>query len=315
MSTQPFRYQIPQLFQRISSHQNSIVKHFIALREKKHYRQEKQAVIIQGVKTISELRNQGFKIKSLAITTTKKPIVLETDIKNPASTIIKHPELFPAEQYYVTDIDMARRILGTSSRPSIHDIFAEIPIPANRSLDLKQVDKLLVFDQINDPGNLGTLIRSGCALGWSQGLVTAGTCDLYNDKVIRASRALSLSWQHQVKCLKETLGYLKSNEFTPIVADMLPSSSTTLWSPEHGTVDTKEVKPGTGIWFWNKPMKELPKKMALILSSEHNGTNALLKDEIRISIPMSCQVESLNVANAGCIIMDNLNRFSYLKVE
>lgn len=313
MSTSPFQYHIPQLFKRLTNQHNTTVKHLIALREKKKYRLDNRSVLIQGVKTIKELRDKGFEFNSIAITAKNKPSV-ENDIKYPAIDIVRHPDSFPAKSYYVTDIDVTRRILGTSSRPSNHEVFAEVPIPAETDESLlKENDRLLVFDGISDPGNLGTLIRTASALGWESGLVASQSCDLYNDKTLRASRALSLSWKHKQFDMAEAIRFLKSNGFTPVVADMMPANShAEIWSPELGTktMMDKAVKPGTGVWFWNFGQQStvLPKKVALILSSEHHGVSDL-DDEIKVSIPMSSKVESLNVANAGSIIMNELNRY------
>ncbi|KAI8082438.1 Alpha/beta knot methyltransferase [Thamnidium elegans] len=311
MSTSPFQYHIPQLFKRLANQHNATVKHLISLREKKKYRLDHQSVIIQGAKTIKELRDKGFHFNSIAITAKKNPNV-ESDIKYPSIDVLKHPDSFSAEAYYVTDVDVTRRILGTSSRPSNHEVFAEVPIPDYSEEELlKEKDRLLVFDGISDPGNLGTLIRTASALGWESGLVASQSCDLYNDKTLRASRALSLSWKHKELDMVDAIKFLKSNGFTPVIADMMPANpSSEIWSPEQGTKTKMEVKPGTGIWFWNfnQQPKKMPKKLALILSSEHHGVNEL-NEEIRVSIPMSSNVESLNVANAGSIIMNELNRY------
>lgn len=308
--------QLPKLFKVISSQQNHVVKHFIALREKKQYRHEKQSVVVQGHKTVKELLDKGIQLKSVAITAKSIPKD-EADIKYPALNVLKHPDVFPAEQYYITDINLARRILGTASKPGAHDIFAEVSIPTTSLERVHSKDRLLVFDQIKDPGNLGGLIRTATALGWDSGLVTTGSGDLYNDKTVRASRALSLTWQHNLIDPKSLINFLKENGFTPIVADMLPTKDKikdgNIWSPEYGN-DSSKVGPGTGVWFWNFKSKpnELPEKMALILSSEHSGVQEL-DDELRVSTPMNSSVESLNVAVAGGIIMNELNRHLSLK--
>lgn len=302
------KYQLPSLFQRLSSQNNQKVKHLIALREKKQYRLDHGNVMIQGYKTVQEVRDQGIKLKSM-IVTAKKVLDTEADIQSPSLQVIKQPEQFPAQQYYVTDINLARRILGTASKPGNHDIFAEAIIP-HYDHDDAQIfnnDRILVFDRISDPGNLGTLVRTAKALGWKSGLITHHSCDLYNDKCIRASRGLSLSWPHTTVNSTQLLDQLKTNGFTPIVADMLPTKSQNveIWSPEKHS----NAVPGTGVWFWNKP-KSLPiRKMALILSSEHHGVDDAFSNELRVSLPMDSSVESLNVANAGSIIMSDLNRF------
>lgn len=311
MSLPTLQYQLPRNFKRLINQQNHIAKHLIALREKKKYRLDQQCVLVQGVKTIKELRDKGIEFKSISITAIKSPRV-EQDIKYPALEVLKYPEHFPAKEYYVADVDLARRILGTTSKPGSHEIFAEVPIPTSSDEEeLKCKDRLLVFDRISDPGNLGTLVRTANALGWDSGLITSDSCDMYNDKTMRASRALSLTWKHKQVSQEKGLSFLKENGFTPVVADMLPKKqdSSDIWSPEFGS-DFNKARPGTGVWFWNfqNQPKELPKKIALILSSEHAGVKGL-QNELRVSIPMSSAVESLNVANAGGIIMNELNRY------
>ncbi|CAO3645511.1 unnamed protein product [Cunninghamella blakesleeana] len=330
MSSSPALYKFPPLFKRLKSQQNKIVQHLIKLRESKQYRLEENRVIVQGLKTVQELKEKKIPLKSIIVTAELAPYD-ESAIKFPANQILKHPDALPAENHYLVNVDLTRRILGTASRPSKHEIFAEIPIPKHDlPKDKNEIDRLLIFNHVNDPGNLGNLVRTGQALGWSSGVITTGTCDLYNDKTIRASRALSLSWKYEKIGVSQLLSFLKEYDMTPLVADMLPSMNNNnnnnnknknkndtiqpldLWSPLTGNYHSKKNQPtiGSGIWLWNfknnqgKPY--LPKRPALILSSEHNGVQGL-DDEIRISLPMTNNVESLNVACAGSLLMNELN--------
>ncbi|KAI8098766.1 Alpha/beta knot methyltransferase [Halteromyces radiatus] len=312
MSSKPALYQFPKLFKRLASQQNKYVQHFIKLREGKQYRLQQNTVLVQGMKTIRELRDEGQQIKSLVVTAEREPYT-ESAIKFPALQVIQNPDAFLSEYYYLVDVDLTRRILGTASRPGRHEVFAEIPIPDHTLPSKDQVDRFLVCDHVNDPGNLGTLIRTGKALGWDSGVLTTGTCDFYNDKTIRASRALNLRWKYNVLPISQLVEFLKSYDMTPLVADMMPQTMNTsdLWSPLTGYYDQVKNQPtiGTGPWLWNFKDKEpmLPKRPALILSSEHKGVQGL-DDEIRISMPMANNVESMNVASVGGILMNELNR-------
>lgn len=304
--------QFPPIFKRLDSPKNKFVQHFIRLRENKQYRTEQNAVIVQGQKTIGELRQDGVPIHSLAVTAEKQP-PSESTIQTPTSHVFQNPCDYGAKHNYLVDHSLTRRILGTASRPGRHEVFAEIPIPPH-SLPVKEdVDRLVVFNHIMDPGNLGNLVRTGKALGWGSGVVvTGGTCDLYNDKTIRASRALTLRWNFQeVDSIDELMLLLASYDMTPLVADMMPSSDkvSDLWSPLTGDTHTGGQGVGSGPWLWNFKNKErkLPKRPALILSSEHSGVQGL-EDQIRISVPMARGVESLNVASAGGLLMNELNR-------
>ncbi|KAI8344467.1 hypothetical protein BC941DRAFT_408704, partial [Chlamydoabsidia padenii] len=294
-------YQFPQLFKRLESPKNKYIQHFIRLRENKQYRTEQNAVIVQGLKTIQELRQDGLPLQSLAVTAEKQP-TLTTASKPPGSIVLEHLHTFAAKHNYLVDASLTRRILGTASQPGRHEVFAEINIPPHTLP--ANLDRLVVFNHITDPGNLGNLVRTSKALGWGSGVVrTGGTCDLYNDKTLRASRALTLRWNyHEVHSIKDMLTFLASCDMTPLVADMMPDKRQGLWSPLTGDHDPvcNPADMGSGVWLWNfgNNKKEMPKRPALILSSEHNGAQGL-EDQIRISVPMVDGVESLNVASAG----------------
>ncbi|KAI8146446.1 Alpha/beta knot methyltransferase [Fennellomyces sp. T-0311] len=295
MATAPRIYQFPKLFKRISNQKQRFTKHFIDLRESRPYRLEHQSVIVPGLKMLRELRDDGFRLRSLVVTAEKEPHD-ESAIKHPAIDVLKNPDAFPAEKYFVCDVDLTRRILGTASRPGRHEIFGELEL---KDLEIpSDCDRLLVFDHVNDPGNLGNLVRTGKALGWNAGLITTGTCDMYNDKTIRASRGMTLKWPYEFVKVPDLVAYLKERHMTPLVADMLPDSATDAWTPE-----------GSSICFWNfhGSKQGVPKRPALILSSEHHGVQGL-DEELRVSIPMERGVESLNVAMAGGMVMHELNR-------
>ena len=297
MATAPRIYQFPRLFRRLSNQKQQFTKHFINLRESKAYRLEQQSVLVPGLKMCRELRDDGFEMRSIVVTAEKEPHD-ESAIKHPAIDVLRNPDAFHADKYFVCDVDLTRRILGTASRPGRHEIFAELKLKQELNKIPKDADRLLVFDHVNDPGNLGNLVRTGKALGWNAGVITTGTCDMYNDKTIRASRGLTLKWPHVLVKVPDLVAYLTERNMTPVVADMLPSTTKDIWTPSN-----------SNICFWNfqgKP-QQLPQRPALILSSEHRGVQGL-DNELRVSIPMTKGVESLNVSSAGSMIMSELNR-------
>ncbi|CAO3658587.1 unnamed protein product [Rhizopus microsporus] len=285
-----YKYPFPSLFKRIINQKASPAKHLIALRESKQYRQENQAVVVQGLKTIRELRDQGIKINSLIVTAKKEPKEAE-EVKFPANSVLENPDSFPAEKYYLTNVDLTRRILGTASRPGRHEVYAEVALLKHT---FEPQERMLVLDKVNDPGNLGTI-------------------------AIRASRAMSITWPHTIVSITGLLDFLKKHNITPIVADMLPKNddSQKVWSPDYGHSNVKDVEPGSGIWFWNFQGERLniPEKVALVLSCEHNGVDEALDHVTRVSIPLTSNVESLNVASAGSIIMAEMNRLLRQRVR
>lgn len=302
-----YKYIFPSIFERLHNAKSVKSKHLITLRESKHYRLEKQAVLVQGFKAIKELRDQGFEFKSLIATAKNKPYEDE-EVKLPAKQVIQHPDSFPAKSYYLANIDLTRKILGTASRPGLHEIFAEIALPQHKITT--PGDRIVVFDKVNDYESLGTLIRTAKGLGWDSGIATSSISDFYNDRTIRASNCSSLTWPHEIIRFNHLLNFFKKHEITPVVAEVLPKDVQEAWSPDYGHFNTKKIKPDSGVWFWNFKDKkvQLPNKVALVLSCEYHGVHELLDNEIRVSVPLDPGVNSLNISSAGSIIMAELNR-------
>lgn len=140
-------------------------------------------------------------------------------------------------------------------------------------------NKVLILDAIQDPGNLGSLMRSAKAFGFNTIILGEGTCDIYNDKVIRASQGAIFK-----------LNFIKANlvEYIPTLKDYIV----------YGT----NVKKGISVENCVKN-----KKIALVLGNEGNGIKKEVDNVIinNIYIPLE-NTESLNVTVAGSILMYEL---------
>ena len=140
-------------------------------------------------------------------------------------------------------------------------------------------DKILILDKVQDPGNLGAIMRSANAFGFKTIALGEGTCDIYNSKVIRSSQG----------------AIFKLNFINVNIVEFLKKLN------DYDIYGTNVIN---GIELDNV---EKTKKMAIILGNEGNGisddvNNALKKN---IYIPME-NTESLNVAIAASIIMYKL---------
>lgn len=144
-------------------------------------------------------------------------------------------------------------------------------------------DRILFLDGIQDPGNLGTILRSAKAFGFDSIFLSKGTVDVYNDKVIRSSQGaifkLSFLYGDKLEFIKEI-------------------------SKTHHVYSTNVVNGKTpkNVVF--------PEKLVLILGNEGNGVsdeiNNLMLDNLYI--PMT-EMESLNVGVAGSILMYEIDSF------
>ena len=197
---------------------------------------------------------------------TKLKTLLETDL---------HSTNALADETYIISEEIIKKISGM---PSPEPVAAIIDIPDDK--DLSDANHIVILDRISDPGNLGTLLRSSLALGWDGVYLLDGCCDPFNDKALRAAKGATFRLPMQtgdMSLLEKMLGKKKHQLY---VADIC------------GT-DFRQVS-------YKGPI-------ALILGNESHGPKAELKNSASsISIPMHCDMESLNVATAGAILLQHI---------
>ncbi len=147
-------------------------------------------------------------------------------------------------------------------------------------LDEKEIgNKVLIIDELQDPGNLGTIIRSSVAFNFDTIILSENTVDLYNDKVIRSSEGMLFKINIIKKNTQEAIDYLKKNKYKI-----------------YGT----KVDGGSNI-----KNISFPNKLAFIIGNEGNGVRKEVLDlcDEYLYIPMSNNCESLNAAIATSIIL------------
>ncbi len=169
--------------------------------------------------------------------------------------------------------------LADTVRPQ--GVLTVFEVPRYDWSDLPDGD-LLVFDGVQDPGNLGTLLRTAEALGVGGAVALEGTVDPWNPKAVRAS-AGSVFRMPVVRAGR------------PEAVRELGSEDRPLWAADAGG----EPLPRGG---------PLPERVALVLGNEGAGVSRELLEaaERRVAIPLADEVESLNVAVAAALLMDRI---------
>ena len=144
------------------------------------------------------------------------------------------------------------------------------------------VGNSLILDNLQDPGNVGTLIRSALAFGFKDIYLIEGV-DPYNEKVIRSSAGTILKVRLHQCCYEELEKNKTKVAKNFIVADMKGEPINKIYLPKSS--------------------------IAVIIGNEGQGVSQLMRDmaNITISIPMSSEVESLNAGVAGSIIMQKIS--------
>lgn len=243
----------------IQSLQNPLIKHLVKVRQNRDYRNEHQSLILEGIKPILEVA-QHSKIKRI--------VTIDLSLI---------PKEIAPEEILLVDQAAVDKISGLQHSPGI---LAEIAMPAPSSLS--QIRFLLVVDHINDPGNLGALIRSALAFGWEGVFILNQSCDIFNDKCLRAARGSTFRLPYALGSMKDLAKIVSANDLTVWVADIAGAS-------------LAEIGPQTNI--------------ALVLSHESGGAaSGNFTNMQKITIPMPGPMESLNVAIAGSILLYSLKK-------
>ena len=163
-------------------------------------------------------------------------------------------------------------------------VLAVAPVP-DRTLDavvLPDAARIVVLDGVQDPGNVGTIVRTAAALGADLVLALPGTVDLWNAKVVRSAMG-ALFVRPAVSCTWEALDRFRG------------AHEVALWGADAAGDPVDAVGAG-------------PRRLALAVGNEGNGLSAALRERADriVSLPIAPDVESLNVAVATGIFLHAL---------
>ena len=139
-------------------------------------------------------------------------------------------------------------------------------------------EKIVLLDNAQDPGNVGTIIRSALAFNVSTIVLSPGSVNVYNDKLIRSTEGTIFNINIVTLDLKEAINIIKGKGIKVYYADM------------SGNINLDDANINS---------------YALVLGSEGKGISPFVKEmcDDSINIPMNNKCESLNVAVTGGIIM------------
>jgi RNA methyltransferase, TrmH family len=157
----------------------------------------------------------------------------------------------------------------------------EIPAHTLDRLPLPHRARLVLLDGVQDPGNVGTILRTSAALGAAAVLALPGTVDLWNAKVVRSAMGASF----------QTPAFSTSwDELDPF----LRRESIALWGADAGGAALESLA--------------VPDRLALVVGNEGAGLSpeSLARVSVQVSLPISSAVESLNVAVATGILLYQL---------
>ena len=248
----------------IQSSENSLFKEIKKLKDKK-YRVERSQFIVEGFRFVSEALDSDFKVPYLFISESS---MTKYEIFNISSKLQKDSKVFAIKEA------LLKAMCSTDNPQGI------AAVVQNEILDISLKDGFYILvDKVQDPGNLGTIIRTSHAAGALGVIVTKGTVDAYNEKTLRS-----------------TMG---SIFHIPIIDDsdysVVKRLKTEGFKLMASSLDTEKN-------FYDVDLRG---KVIIGVGSEGNGISQEiydLSDEL-IKIPMPGGSESLNVGVAASIMI------------
>lgn len=253
----------------INSGDNKIFKEVCKLKVRK-YRYLNRSYLVEGVRFVQEALSSGCCVNYLIVDESKKDLLREKfDFENYKADVIALPKAL------FSKIKQTENAQGIIASVKMSD--------SNLKFDFSKGIYFLI-DRIQDPGNLGTIIRTAVAVGALGVIVVKGTVDVYNDKVLRSTMGAIFKMNIYFVDEYSFLNEFVENGFKIFLCDS----------------ESKNV-------YYNENLSD---KIVLAVGNEGNG----ISDDMRrfvhkdVCIPMCNDFESLNVAQALSIIA-----FEYLR--
>ncbi|MBR4944617.1 MAG: RNA methyltransferase [Peptococcaceae bacterium] len=244
-----------QQLEMIQSEQNQWLKRCKALQQKK-YRQQYGQFVAEGLRFVQEaLENQAAQVVLL-----DEGHAEMLDQLNNGDTPV-----------YLVKTGLLAKALNTVNPQGIAAIAQQKQWNWQDVADMKQI---IIIDGVQDPGNLGTIMRTALASDTQAMICLKGTVDLYNDKTLRSTMGavfrLPVYHMEDAESMRDDLHK---------------------WGFQLAVADIRAEQYHYQMQF--------PEKTALVVSNEANGPQLIKEGDIMVKIPLYQQAESLNVAVAA----------------
>jgi TrmH family RNA methyltransferase len=238
--------------------------------QRRKARERQQRFVAEGVRTVEALLASPLEVTGILATA-----ALEAESRGRALLDAARRRGLPVatvtdtELESAADTDTPQGVLAIATIPN-----APLGAPAG-------VTRYLVLDALQDPGNVGTVVRTAAAMGVSATIALPGTVDFWNAKVVRSS--MGALFQHPVHAMT-----------WEALRELLRTHGVALWATDMDGEPLPAVRPST-----------VPVRVAVVVSNEGAGLSSHVAAAVdrTVSIPMAPGVESLNVAVATGIML------------
>ena len=252
----------------ITGFSNPTVKHLRALREKKHRRRERK-FLAEGLRLLTDARESGRLPEMLVMAAERDPhpllAALEADVEQSGGEIVE------------TSADILAKITGKDNPQAVAGVFAEFDTSL-AALDRGKAQIWLVAQALRDPGNLGTMLRTGDAVGAGGLILLDDSADPFSVEAVRASMGAVFAQAVAQASWDEFLPWLRAGEGQLVAASL------------------REAVPYRGAPY------EAP--CFIMVGNESRGLPEEYEAacDMRVTMPMRGRADSLNAAVAAAVL-------------
>ena len=262
------------LVEKITSRQNPLVKRFRRVRSGA----EPHLILLEGVRLVEEALDSGAHFESIAFTSDLESTNRGLALKDALQRVpCRGAELNKQVMDYMSDTESPQGIAALVVRPhfELEHVFEREP------------QLLIIADGLQDPGNIGAIVRTAEAAGATGLLATAGTVSPYSPKALRASMGSALRLPIATSQIPDAVVKACAESGVTILA----SNPTRPESPRSNSVTYTDADFRIGV--------------AVVIGGEGGGipSRALADAGRFVHIPMAPSVESLNVASSTAILL------------
>lgn len=248
----------------ITSASNSRIKNIIQLRTSAKARKTQNRYVVEGIRMFQETPDARI----------QEVFVSESFVSSKDGE-----KALRGKEYDIVSDDVFKKMSDTVTPQGIMCIVEMMTYDLDSLIEKEEV-KVMVLESLQDPGNLGTIIRTSEAAGFDFILADKSTVDVYNPKVIRSTMgAIYRVPVLYTNDLIADLAKLKNNNIVLYAAHLM------------GTSSYKE--------------QSYSRKTAILIGNEGNGLSEEISSmaDVLVKIPMKGKVESLNAAVAAALMM------------
>jgi len=250
------------------------LRHFVKLHQKK-FRDSEQLFLAEGLRTVRELC-QNLPNEEMLVAL----LMREGNGESVDFARIHKGKLFSITEKECTEL------AGTSTSQGIFGVFRQQQSKKYEPAQKRGRSFIVALDDVQDPGNVGTILRTAAWFGADAILCSAGSADRYNSKVVRSCAGSIFALPHySVEQLSDELRRLQNIGYTVVCSSL----------------DGKDFRE----------FETFPEKVVLVIGNEANGISEPVKAlaDLLVRIPHAgaqAKVESLNASVSAAILMERL---------